>query len=283
MTDHQLTPEDEKHIQELKAFRAATKTLSDPSDPKDYERAREFVNKHVETVRELVGYADCLKRLTISPPPAIGGYVMENVDPFNFMFENVWGRSLRPVVVDMIDSTLGVIESGRFAERKAKVLAGLERRRLAKQAPTGKKVFVVHGHDEGAKESIARFLEKLGFEPIILHEQASGGRTIIEKVEHYGEVAFAVVLLTPDDIGGSISNPEVQQPRARQNVILELGYFIGRLGRPHVTALVKEGVERPSDIDGVVYVAMDSTGGWRVQVAREMKAAGLDVDLNLAV
>lgn len=97
------------------------------------------------------------------------------------------------------------------------------------------KVFVVHGHDEGARESTSRFLERLGLTPVILHEQASEGRTLIEKLEHYGDVDFAVVLLTADDVGGK-SAAELS-PRARQNVIWELGYFVARLGRSNVCAL----------------------------------------------
>jgi hypothetical protein len=93
------------------------------------------------------------------------------------------------------------------------------------------KVFVVHGHDEGAHEGVARFLEKIGLTAIILAEQPNRGRTIIEKfVDYAGEVGFAVVLLTPDDLGGAAAT-KVQQSRARQNVIFELGYFVGSLGR----------------------------------------------------
>ena len=102
------------------------------------------------------------------------------------------------------------------------------------------KVFVIHGHDEAARETVARFLEKLGLEPVILHEQANKGHTIIEKFEDHADVAFAVVLLTPDDVGkgkGEKSDPKL---RARQNVILELGFFLGRLGRKCVSPLSKE-------------------------------------------
>jgi hypothetical protein len=113
-----------------------------------------------------------------------------------------------------------------------------------------RKVFIVHGHDDGAREAVARFLERLGFEAIILHERANQGRTVIEKVEAHGDVGFAVVLLTPDDEGCVKGDTLV--PRARQNVILELGYFIGRLGRKRVCALKRGDVEIPSDFGGVV-------------------------------
>lgn len=146
--------------------------------------------------------------------------------------------------------------------------------------PMSNKVFIVHGHDDGARQSVARFLEKLGFEPVILQEQANRGRTIIEKFEEHGDVGFAVVLLTPDDEGRAKGGE--LQPRARQNVVLELGYFIGRLGRHRVCALKSGDLELPSDYQGVLWETMDAGGGWRLSLARELKAAGHEVDLNKA-
>src|ERR1035438_187355 len=124
---------------------------------------------------------------------------------------------------------------------------------------TSKRVFVVHGHDGEVKETVARFLEKIGLVPVILHEQPNEGRTIIEKFEVSSDDAgFAVVLLTPDDVGGPTSqSPTKLNPRARQNVILELGYFMGRLGRARVCALHRGGVELPSDFQGILYVEFD--------------------------
>lgn len=150
----------------------------------------------------------------------------------------------------------------------------------------GKDVFVVHGRDIAAKESVARVIEKLKLRPVILHEQANKGQTIIEKFEGHSNCAFAVVLLTPDDEGRT--KPEqldsrkkpILQNRARQNVVLELGFFMAKIGRSRVCALVKGDIERPSDIDGVVYVTMDDAGGWRTALAKEMRHAGLAVDLN---
>jgi len=144
--------------------------------------------------------------------------------------------------------------------------------------PNSRNIFVVHGHDEAAKQSVARFLEKLGLNPIILHEQPNKGRTIIEKFEEHSDVGFAVVLLTPDDMGG-VSTDRLNR-RARQNVILELGYFIGKLGRARVCALFMEGVEMPSDIHGVLYLPYDANGGWHLKLAKEIREAGIEVDLN---
>src|SRR5262249_17157379 len=118
---------------------------------------------------------------------------------------------------------------------------------------------------------------------IVLHEQANQGRTVIEKFEKHADVDFAVVLLTPDDLGHAVGAPDEAKPRARQNVVFELGYFVGRLGRSRVCALHKGDVEILSDYDGIVYVSMNDPQGWRLLLAREIKAAGIDVDLNKAV
>lgn len=144
---------------------------------------------------------------------------------------------------------------------------------------SGNKIFIVHGHDDAARESVARFVDKLGIETIILHERPNSGRTIIEKFEHEAaDIGFAIILLTPDDVGASATEPDKLKPRARQNVILELGYFIGKLGRSRVCPLYKGELELPSDIFGVVYVPMDSGDGWHLKLARELKAANFAID-----
>jgi predicted nucleotide-binding protein len=143
------------------------------------------------------------------------------------------------------------------------------------------KVFVVHGHDEGALQAVGRFLETIGLQAIILREQPDQGLTIIEKFEACAsEVGFAVALLTPDDLGGAVAAPE-QAARARQNVIFELGYFVGSLGRGRACLLRKGRVEIPSDLVGVIYTDMDHPAeGWKVRLARELRAAGFEVDAN---
>jgi predicted nucleotide-binding protein len=115
-------------------------------------------------------------------------------------------------------------------------------------------------------------------EPIILHEQANRGKTIVEKFEAHAGVGFAVILLTSDDIGGPVGGQ--QQPRARQNVILELGFFIGRLGRARVCALKAANVELPSDILGIVWTPFDEGGAWKQGLAKELLAAGYAIDWN---
>ena len=176
-----------------------------------------------------------------------------------------------------------VIESliGRLKEQREFLLPTVTK---IEAPPTTRKVFVVHGRDDEMKQSVARFLEHLELRPIILNERSNEGRTIIEKFEANSDVPFAVVLLSPDDVGAERSDfeesPEKLSGRARQNVILELGYFLGRLSRKRVCALRKEDVEIPSDFSGVIYVDYDPPGTWRFLLAKEIKAAGIPVDLN---
>jgi len=143
-----------------------------------------------------------------------------------------------------------------------------------------KKIFIVHGHDDEAKEKMARLISSLGFDPIILHEQANSGKTIIEKIEMHTDVGFAVVLYTPCDKGGKEAEPIDLKPRARQNVVFEHGYLIGKLGRDKVCALVRGGVELPNDIAGVVYVDIDKAGAWKYVLADELASAGYPADKN---
>ena len=145
------------------------------------------------------------------------------------------------------------------------------------------RVFVVHGRDGGTRDTVARFLESLELEPVILQERASEGRTIIEKFEDYSDAGFAVVLCTQDDVGKLNSDADELRPRARQNVILELGFFWGKLGRNRVCALMDGEMEIPSDYDGVLFIPLDDSEGWKLTLAREMRAAGMTIDMNLVV
>jgi predicted nucleotide-binding protein len=143
----------------------------------------------------------------------------------------------------------------------------------------GSRIFVVHGHDGDVKLQVAEFLEQVtGERPIILHEQADSGRTVIEKFEeHASEAGFAVILLTADDVGKAKDATDLNA-RARQNVVLEFGFFIGKLGRGRVVALYEHGVELPSDILGVLYKSL--AGNWHTELARELRAAGIAADLG---
>jgi len=174
-----------------------------------------------------------------------------------------------------------VVSNGRGEDRNLKQgVTSIQEPSARKTMPD--KVFIVHGHDRGPREAVARYLEKLGFQPIILQEQANQGRTIIEKVEANGDVGFAVVLLTPDDVGSKVGAD--LRPRPRQNVVVELGYFFGRLGRSRVCALSTTGtMELPTDFAGVIWEPFDEHGAWKQVLVRELKASGFEVDASKAI
>lgn len=148
-----------------------------------------------------------------------------------------------------------------------------------KVARNKRKVFVVHGRDNEAKHAVSRFIEKLGLEAIILHEQASSGMTIIEKIEHYSNDAdFAIILYTACDLGRGVHESKIPpKNRARQNVVFEHGYLMAKLGRENICSLVKGNIETPNDISGVVYVSLDEFGAWKTEVAKELKACGYTI------
>lgn len=139
------------------------------------------------------------------------------------------------------------------------------------------KVFIVHGHDGELKESIARLIERQGIKAIILNEQTNGCATIIEKFEKNSEVA-AICLFTKDDVGKAMNDTDYQA-RARQNVVFEAGYFMGKLGRKHVIMIADNDIEIPSDLQGVVHT---NSTYWQVEVLKELKEIGFDIDMNKA-
>ncbi len=146
------------------------------------------------------------------------------------------------------------------------------------------KVFVAHGHALSARDILSEFLESVGLKPIILLEEADRGDTIIEKFErHCQEADFAIALFTPDDFGYSKENPTELKPRARQNVIFELGYLLAKLGRRRVRVLYAHGVEIPTNVLGFLYIESDDAGKWKAKLLRELKDAGLPVTAKMAI
>ena len=151
-------------------------------------------------------------------------------------------------------------------------------------------VFIVHGHNNEMKQAVARTISTLGLNPIVLHEQPNAGKTIIEKFESNAKrITFAVILLSADDLAASvreldgIKNEEIKGKlsfRARENVVFEMGYFAGKLNRSNVFFLLQEGVSKPGDLDGIVYTAYDSSGAWRFELVKELKAAGYPVSAD---
>jgi predicted nucleotide-binding protein len=182
------------------------------------------------------------------------------------------------------DRSISLLETAVnvLAEDYKELVADEQPIHIAPEPAQSNKVFIVHGHDKAVREGVARYLQKLGLDIIILDEQPNQGRTVIEKFEDCArEVGFAVVLLTPDDVASSKSVLD-QTERARQNVIFELGYFAGKLGRGRACLLRKGEVEIPSDLLGVVYIDLDEKDGWRLQLVKELKAAKLQFSADRA-
>jgi len=201
--------------------------------------------------------------------------------PYNYAYE-VPQQAFQASIAGSKDSSIALVgQAIKSLEEQLEEHASAPPANQTSPDPTrapSRKVFVVHGHDEAALQATARFLEQLELKAIVLREQPDEGRATIEKFEAYAnQVSFAVVLLTPDDLGGAATAP-AQAARARQNVIFELGYFAGKLGRGRACLLRKGEVEIPSDLYGVIYKDMDAAEGWKLKLVRELNAAGLNFD-----
>lgn len=148
-----------------------------------------------------------------------------------------------------------------------------------KETKKSNRVFIVHGQNNEIKNTVTLFLTRLGLEPIILHEQEDNGNTIMEKLIEFSDVDFAISLLTPDD-KGTLNKKGTH--RARQNVIFEFGYFMGKLGRKKVVALFEQSdlFEIPSDLSGLIYIPFNSNEEtWKVRLAKELKRV-FKIDMN---
>ncbi len=192
-----------------------------------------------------------------------------------------------PVAFDFVPKNEGP-ERLLVSVSKALSIIMAAKKHMAAERPRagsgGTEIFLVHGHDEEAKHELAHFLHRLGLVPVILSEIAAGGaKAIIELIEDSSAVTFAIIIMTPDDFCASNTEPKRRAHRARQNVVFEAGYFIGRLGRSRICVLRKGEVEIPSDLHGVFYVPMDPGGGWKLPIARQLKAAGFDIKLDGAL
>ena len=194
-------------------------------------------------------------------------------------------QELQDIYLEMLNSLASVLES--MIEEIEEYWPDESYSQVSEKTPKGTrqmsdKVFIVHGKDTGTKDTVARFLQGLNLNPVVLQELPSKGRTIIEKFEDHAQIGFAVILFTPDDFGGHESEIGDPKPRARQNVIFELGFFIGKLGRSNTCVLFKDDVEIPSDYTGVEYIPLDDANGWKLKLITELQSAGFDVDANQA-
>ena len=200
-------------------------------------------------------------------------YIEINADINSFVGDIIMGIKIS------IQSQIGVLESlVEKMNRINEVKVGM--RKSKKTEIDGNKVFIVHGHNNEALSETKSLLYKLGLDPVVLREQANKGQTIIEKIDTYSNVGFGIVLYTPCDKGGLNKEDAEVKPRARQNVVFEHGYLIGKIGRERVCALVKNKVETPGDISGVVYIEMDNHQAWEYRLGKELQLAGYNVDLN---
>ena len=189
-------------------------------------------------------------------------------------------------VVNVYDTGRVVIGGGNKAQTEELLGLGQPARPDPAQAPAtvkaNRKVFVVYGHDMKARTELEALLRRWDIEPLILDQLPSEGQTLIEKVEKYtgADVQFAVVLATPDDEGFAKGKEDERKFRARQNVVLELGLILGKLGRPRVAILLKDQakMEPPSDIHGLIYIPfVDSVEDAKVTLAKEMAKQGLPI------
>lgn len=167
------------------------------------------------------------------------------------------------------DEFLEILD-GKFSEKSKK------NEQKSKPLKREKSVFIVHGHDEEMMKAAENFVIKIGYRPIILKDEVNQGKTIIEKIEEYSNVPYAIVLYSPCDKGYDVSKPDEIRCRARQNVVFEHGYLISRLSRKNVCALVKDGVEIPSDLSGIVFTPYKE--GWEQAIVKEMKSLGFNVN-----
>jgi predicted nucleotide-binding protein len=190
-----------------------------------------------------------------------------DVEKINGNFSDVFDE-IKTGIVDILRTLVVKIENESNISREVSVVT------------SNNEIFIVHGHNDLVKQTIARTLSKLGLEPIILHERPDGGKTIIEKFEqNISNIGFAIILLTNDDEGKAKIETDYKA-RARQNVIFEMGYFIGKLGRDRVFLLLEHNVEKPGDLDGIVYTPIDTHDGWKLKLVKELKAAGYAVSAD---
>ncbi|WP_445398997.1 TIR domain-containing protein [Zobellella sp. An-6] len=222
--------------------------------------------------------------------PAVSPYLPQwlkqhrNLDTFWGFIKQKFGTyaERRTYLSEEFTPVLDMLEFGQLAQPTSQVdsFQNMLPNQAKVVARNKRKVFIVHGRDNEAKQEVSRFIEKLGLEAIVLHEQASAGMTIIEKIEHYSNDAdFALVLYTACDLGRGAHESNIRpMNRARQNVVFEHGYLMAKLGRENVCSLVKGDIETPNDISGVVYVTLDPFGAWKTEVAKELKACGYAIN-----
>jgi predicted nucleotide-binding protein len=236
-----------------------------PADSKEYEALRQELLADAETTELMPSWVRTNRNLE-----SFWGFIKKKFETY---------AERRSYLSEEFTPLLDTLEFGAATKLLTPTSFQTDSYKQPAVARNKRKVFIVHGRDNEVKQEVARFVGTIGLEPIILHEQASAGMTIIEKIERYANDAdFALVLYTPCDHGRGAQDTKVRpRSRARQNVVFEHGYLMAKLGRENVCALVKGDIETPNDISGVVYVGFDAQGAWRADVAKELKACGYEI------
>lgn len=248
-----------------------------------WQEVRTFVVKECDAVVALIGgkgTSDCLQKAVLAGKPVFPIAVAGGAAQLEWERLKQAGHCNRePGDLDFL------ADRGADATTMARLLSTRCSAILNKAVHHfSRRVFVIHGHDVGLKNETARFLEKLQFQPVILHEQADQGRSLLSKLRaELADIGYAFALLTPDDVASMALTPKTKQCRARQNVVFEHGLLVGLLGPERVCAVVKGDVELPSDLGGVLYktlgaaARLDTIG---LELVNELKTAGYDVDAN---
>jgi len=258
--------------------------------------SRGNVKKTGSALAKLKAYSDCLKLLL---PVTFTKTVFADFDRHLSFIERFFGERNFEWIMNNLDD----IRYGDLPSIKESIYQLIESKKVPekKTVPLSNKVFIVHGRNHEPMKELKRMLKDFGLKPIVLHEQPSGSRTIVEKLEKYADVGYAFVILTPDDVALVYSDEDLfmmeqlspgdeivlkekgfwstfVKRRARQNVVLEFGFFIGKLNRDRVCCLLKGDVERPSDMHGIVYISFkESINEVRPKIVKELKAAGYKI------
>lgn len=253
---------------------------------KRWQEVRTFLVRESDAVVALIGgkgTSDCLQKAVLAGKPVFPIAVAGGAAQAEWEHLRESGYCNRePGDMDFLADKTAPPDS------IAAFIAGQCRRLLPPgERAFSRRVFIVHGRDIGLMNEVARFLDRLAFTPVILHEQTDRGKAIISKLQaELADVGFAFVLLTPDDLGYLASSLKTKASRARQNVIFEHGLLIGLLGPDRVCAIIKGDVEVPSDLSGVLYKHLDDghlLDAIAVDLAKELSAAGYDIDVNRLV
>ena len=248
-----------------------------------WQEVRTFVVRECDAVVALLGgkgTSDCIQKAELAGKPVFPIAVAGGAAQAEWERLKQAGHCNRERgdIDFLADKTLDAETIARLVAYQCRTLLSKDNRTFSRR------VFVIHGHDVGLKNEIARFLERLEFQPVILHEQADQSMSVLSKLQaELADVGYAFALLTPDDVGSAAREPKARRRRARQNVVFEHGMLVGLLGPDRVCAVVKGDVEIPSDLAGVLYKKLgsdESLNAIAVDLIKELKRAGYEIDAN---